>query len=66
MEYKYQILSNVEPTLLLLELNKAGICGWSLVHVQPIQEIKPGINLNGQPVVTLRYQLIFMKESDEK
>lgn len=66
MEYKYQVLKNVEPNLLIVELNKAGSCGWKLIHVQPIQEVAKGqLQLNGLPIMKLTYQLIFEKQNDD-
>lgn len=61
MTYNYKIISKIDPNLLESELIKVGLDGWQLIHVQPIQEIKQGMQLNGNPIVKLTYQLILSK-----
>lgn len=61
---KYTIYRDVDPNHLEETLNEAGKQCLDLVHVQPLQKITAGMQINGQPVIKIFYQLIFKSDID--
>lgn len=62
---KFKVLKlSFFPDQLEAELNRLGP-GWSLTQLMPMQEIEPGLTINGQPKFKLYYVGVFASQIDE-